>query len=288
MTTFFERVLRSLASKMMRPFGFKIIETERLEALQSEIKLLEGEIASKNDPQSAIREARLRRVEQRKVDFIFGISPEFGTEILTYFPNSYAQLYQDLFVLSETGFKKDGYFVEFGATNGISLSNTYLLEGEFGWSGILAEPARPWHDALQSNRSAKVDFRCVWRETGEMLEFSESDVGEYSTLGAFAHLERHTKNRIVANRYDVPTVSLLDLLKDHNAPRLIDYLSIDTEGSELEILKAFDFDAYDIRIITVEHNHTPDRKHIYKLLTAKGFVRKYEKLSKFDDWYVKP
>jgi hypothetical protein len=51
---------------------------------------------------------------------------------------SKAQLRQDLFVLSETHYKRNGYFVEFGAANGIDLSNTYLLETEFSWSGILA------------------------------------------------------------------------------------------------------------------------------------------------------
>src|SRR6056297_216441 len=58
---------------------------------------------------------------------------------------SKSQLRQDLFVLSELGFKQHGFFVEFGATNGIDLSNTYLMEARFGWNGILAEPARLWH-----------------------------------------------------------------------------------------------------------------------------------------------
>ena len=73
----------------------------------------------------------------------------------------HSQLKQDLFVLLETGFKRGGYFVEFGATNGIDLSNTYLLEREFGWTGILAEPATAWHEALQRNRNAIIDTDCV-------------------------------------------------------------------------------------------------------------------------------
>ena len=62
---------------------------------------------------------------------------------------SKAQLRQDLFVLSELEFKKNGYFVEFGATNGFDISNSYLLETKFNWKGIAAEPAKKWHHELK-------------------------------------------------------------------------------------------------------------------------------------------
>lgn len=52
-----------------------------------------------------------------------------------------SQASQDVFALVANGFKRGGYFVEFGATNGKSISNTYVLEKEFGWTGIVAEPA---------------------------------------------------------------------------------------------------------------------------------------------------
>jgi hypothetical protein len=77
------------------------------------------------------------------------------------------------------------------------------------------------------------------------------------------------------------------MLKKYNAPKQIDYLSIDTEGSEFEILNSFNFDLYDIKIITCEHNYTPMRKKIYSLLTKNGYDRKYSEYSQFDDWYVK-
>ena len=78
-------------------------------------------------------------------------------QLLSWVMDSQAQLWQDLFVLHELGMKRDGYFVEFGATNGVSLSNTYLLEKQFGWKGILAEPARCWHAAREKNRSAAIE-----------------------------------------------------------------------------------------------------------------------------------
>ena len=87
--------------------------------------------------------------------------------------------------------------------------------------------------------------------------------------------------------FNVKTISLYDLLEKYNAPKYIDYLSIDTEGSEYEILKNFDFEKYVFKIITCEHNHTDMREKIYTLLTNNGYVRKYENLSQWDDWYVK-
>lgn len=199
---------------------------------------------------------------------------------------SKSQLGQDIFVLSELGFKRDGFFVEFGATNGLDLSNTYLLESDFGWSGILAEPATSWHESLRLNRKAKIDTRCVWSQSGDSLVFNETDMKEFSTIDHFSSADLHEKNRLNGSKYIVDTVSLLDLLDELEAPRIIDYLSIDTEGSEYSILENFDFSKYSFRVITCEHNYTPMRDKIKILLESKGYVRKYTNLSKFDDWYV--
>ena len=77
------------------------------------------------------------------------------------------------------------------------------------------------------------------------------------------------------------------MLNKYSAPKRIDYLSIDTEGSEYEIIKNFDFDAWDIQAITIEHNYMPQRKKIYDLLKSHGFNRVHIANSKFDDWYTK-
>ena len=200
---------------------------------------------------------------------------------------SKSQISQDIFVAFETMFKERGFFVEFGATNGFDLSNTWMLENLLGWNGILAEPAINWHRDLKANRKCAIEFDCVWTNTGENLTFNQTADKELSTLAKFNDRDGHAAARSFGKTYTVSTISLLDLLKKHKAPKEIDYLSIDTEGSEFEILNAFDFDAYDIRIITCEHNYTEDREKINKLLTAKGYKRKLENLSQFDDWYVR-
>jgi len=200
---------------------------------------------------------------------------------------SNSQLYQDMFVLYMLHNKNNGFFVEFGATDGISLSNTYILETRFNWRGILAEPARDWKARLLANRNCAIDNRCVWSKTAETLEFNEvSGEAELSTLHDYSHL--NIQSATADTRYSVETVSLDDLLRQHNAPKIIDYLSIDTEGSEFDILRNFDFDSWDISIITIEHNFFPkSRRMINNLLTSKGYTRKFRSLSRWDDWYVK-
>ncbi len=84
------------------------------------------------------------------------------------------------------------------------------------------------------------------------------------------------------------TISLSDLLDKYAAPRIVDYLSIDTEGSEYEILNGFNFEKYQFRVITCEHNFAPQRDSIFALLSRHGYQRKFEQWSEFDDWYVQP
>jgi len=201
---------------------------------------------------------------------------------------SRSQLRQDLFVLHELGFKRGGYFVEFGAADGLAHSNTYLLETDFGWTGILAEPARVWQEALRQNRSCAIDSRCVWNSTGQALEFREAPEPELSSLKRTAELDHHAARRTGAgvHAYQVESVSLRDLLTRHGAPRVVDYLSIDTEGSEYEVLRAFDFEHGAPRVITCEHNGTEQRETIHRLLQGHGYCRKFTGLSQWDDWYI--
>jgi FkbM family methyltransferase len=201
---------------------------------------------------------------------------------------SAAQVFQDLMVLFFTNCKRGGFFVEFGATNGVDLSNTFVLERQFDWKGILAEPARRWHAALTANRRCVIDQRCVWKASGEHILFNETASGEFSTIEAYSDRDIYREQRVSGERYLVETVSLNELLASHDCPGKIDYLSVDTEGSELAILSNFDFARYDVSIITVEHNYCePDRTQLHELLTANGFTRVLTYFSRWDDWYLK-
>jgi FkbM family methyltransferase len=190
-------------------------------------------------------------------------------------------------VLFQTEFKKGGYFVEFGATNGIDLSNTYLLETEFSWTGILAEPARVWERELRANRPTTViETLCVWKDSNSSLVFNETDSPELSTVDSFSNKDSHRNSRREGRKYEAKTITLRDLLIKHHAPKYVDYLSVDTEGSEFEILNAFNFDEFSFGVISVEHNFTPQRELIFALLTSNGYKRIFEDFSEWDDWYV--
>lgn len=254
--------MKNIIKKIFGLFNYSLIKTSALDRLLGDQK------------------------KAKEYQFILSYPPQVGANYLKYKPNSKSQIKQDLFVLSELNFKTDGFFVEFGATDGVSLSNTYLLEKEFNWKGILAEPGKCWHGPLEKNRTAYIEKDCVWNKTGEDLEFQEADSSTLSTVVGFGDTDAHSSTRTTGNSYTVTTISLNDLLKKYNAPKMIDYLSIDTEGSEYIILNSFNFEDYKFRVITVEHNYTELREKIFKLLSSKGYKRVHTEHSLFDDWYV--
>lgn len=198
-----------------------------------------------------------------------------------------SQLRQELFVLAVLGGKRGGFFVEFGATNGQHLSNTLLLEQHMGWTGILAEPSPDWHKDLFQNRpNCAIETECVWRASGETLDFSVSREGEMSTLSQFEDTEVFQAMSSGSEQIKVQTISLNDMLDKHNAPEVVDYMSIDTEGSELDILEAYDFSERQIRVISCEHAYSANRAKIAKLLNGQGYRAVWPIVSRFDDWFV--
>ncbi|HET7735556.1 MAG TPA: FkbM family methyltransferase [Nocardioidaceae bacterium] len=206
----------------------------------------------------------------------------FAAQLL---PVSYAQRLQDLWALWESEAVGNGWFVEFGALNGRDFSNTYLLE-QLGWSGVVAEPNPGYSDQVRRNRRCYVSTKCVFDKTGETVTFhAVKGRPALSTIEGFGTTDERSDFREEYVAHDVETITLEDLLIEAGAPAELDFLSIDTEGSELPILQAFDFDRFRFRCIAVEHNDV-QREALYDLLTSKGYRRKWEDLSGHDDWYV--
>jgi FkbM family methyltransferase len=158
------------------------------------------------------------------------------------------------------------------------------LEREFDWSGLCAEPNPKMFEQLRRNRRCTVSDACIAAESGEQVNFIFA--GAFGGIAKHCSADLHRERRAAyANAGQVglvSTISLDDFLRTHRAPYDIDYLSIDTEGSELEILENFPFDRWNIRLITVEHNNTPQRQLIFDLLRRFGYQRVERE---WEDWY---
>lgn len=195
---------------------------------------------------------------------------------------SKAEYFQDLWVIASLNQKTKGYFVEFGATDGVAGSNTWLLENEYEWTGICAEPAKIYRDELTKNRACELDFRLIWSKTGEVIAFSEKEEGYLSSVASVQQLVA------VSDEYSVESVTLNDLLLQHGAPRNIDYISVDTEGSELEILREFFNHAdFSVSLFSIEHNWREDKKELIDLMRLNGYRYEYQHLSYRDLYFSK-
>ena len=205
-----------------------------------------------------------------------------------------SQLYQDVFADYLIGTIYDKTFLEFGATDGLDLSNTHLLENYSKWKGVLAEPDPQWHKQLKKNRpNTKIITDCIWKKSGESLDFLSSQDGVLSTINLFRDNDKKSmpSNAVSRNKkfqtIKVNTLSLNDLIKNEFNNISPSYISIDTEGSEYEILKNFNFSKYNPIFLTIEHNFTNNQKYLDELMINNGYTRIFRKITSFDGWYVK-
>jgi len=153
--------------------------------------------------------------------------------------NYNSQYGQDKWIIEEVfpGLK-NGYFVELAAGDGVFLSNTYILEKEFGWNGICIEPNTNSFNKLQSVRNCICDSNVILEDGFEI------DFVEYEMLTDYEHLLSTVEGTSIAN---VPirnkskkiAKSLNTLLDEYDAPPTIEYISLDIEGSEIYVLQDF-------------------------------------------------
>jgi FkbM family methyltransferase len=204
-----------------------------------------------------------------------------------------SQYGQDLFVIELLAGMRDGFFLDSGASDGVSANNTRLLEVSFGWKGICVEPNKNFFAALVRNRRCICLNCCLYDREGS-VDFLEQANSLGGILDEYhpAHLQ-YAKNafRIPEDAYGRPTTvhktarTVRSVLREYGAPPVIDYWSLDTEGSEFAILKGFPFDEYSFRVLTVEHNRLPVRDHIRDFLGIRGYRR--VRALEIDDCYVK-
>tara|TARA_Y100000310_G_scaffold236127_1_gene239289 strand:+ start:407 stop:1039 length:633 start_codon:yes stop_codon:yes gene_type:complete len=167
----------------------------------------------------------------------------------------YGQLGQDAWILEKTNYKKNGFFVEIGAYDGKNLSNTYVLEKEYNWSGICAECNPETIPQLINNRSCAIETRALMHRNNLNVPFYSHPDPTLSMVFLHESYEQGSTKEIVHAQHIVKTVTINKMLEEHDAPTDIDYISIDTEGTELFITTVFDFAKYNVKYWTIEINN---------------------------------
>lgn len=197
----------------------------------------------------------------------------------------YSQQGEDLFLLRHLINKKcpTGVFVEVGALDGIKFSNTGFLEQELCFSGILIVPT-PHFYRLEQTRHKCICVNKAISDTRKKVLFKEdwARSGIVHTLpDEYIKKQFHEKNTIV---YELETVPLCEILKDHKI-EYIDFMSIDVEGGELDVLRSMDWDI-PVYVICIELDGENEEKDeaCRKILTRNGF--KLRKRLWLNEFYV--
>ena len=176
---------------------------------------------------------------------------------------SFAQVGQDSIVLDLIG--SNGYFIDLAANDALDLTNTLALESK-GWAGLCVEPNSAYWYGLSHRKCTVV---------GALVAGTKSEQMKVKFRGVFGGIVGKLDNRL-ANRKKEPdasevtryTAPISEVLNKFQVPRTIDYMSLDVEGSEYEIMKDFPFETYTIRLLTVE---SPN-KQLKALLQEKGYL----------------
>jgi FkbM family methyltransferase len=205
---------------------------------------------------------------------------------------SYSQHNQDINVLKYFNNKRDGFFLDIGAHDGQTLSNTYLLEKEFGWKGICFEPMPHQFARLDECRTSLNINAAVFNKEG-IENFTLVDYDGYPDMlsGISSEISfRHMGNLISeGSRMKAPlrtikvkTVILNDILEDQGISE-IDFVSLDTEGAELSIVQSMDHHKFHFKLFAIENGNSDPEIRNY--MTSQG----YKMLGRWaiDDVFIK-
>lgn len=188
----------------------------------------------------------------------------------------YSQYQQDEFINSFLKGKRNGVFVDIGAHDGKSGSNTYFFEKELNWSGICIEPLNGPFKSLQENRSCKLLNCAAWKENTEKVfrsikGYSEMLSGIVDTYDP-RHINRidieHNNEKTIIEDIKIKCIDINSILYENKLFN-IDFISIDVEGSEYEILNHINYDMFNITLIVAENNYQDI--NIRKMMESKGY-----------------
>ena len=168
--------------------------------------------------------------------------------------------------------KKSGFFVEIGAYDGIKGSNCYHFEKFMNWEGIAVEASPLQFAKLKKNRNCKLINLAIGSEN-KQVEFYEvaegftqmSGINNLNFQNSLQRIKKNSNSKI--NKIDIECKTFDKLIPND---QIIDLISIDIEGNELDVLKSIDFDKYQIKVIILENN-TPNELSYLKFFLEKNF-----------------
>ncbi len=205
----------------------------------------------------------------------------------------YSQIGQDRYFIENINQgRKAGYFVEVGAHNGITFSNTYTLEKQLQWKGLCIEVDGGLFESLQRNRVATCVHACVFRESDiekEIVVPLANPIPEGNDLLIRIKADTNTSfaSQFSTNKtYRVVTKTLTQIFKENHVPNVIDYISIDIGGFELDALVGLDYSVYSFKFLTIEWggSNTDHLRTIQAFLQTKGYT--LHRINKWDAEFV--
>ncbi len=189
---------------------------------------------------------------------------------------------QDKWVIfSILSFKRNGFFLDLAAADGITHSNTYALEKLFGWTGICIEPNPKFFQRLRSTRNCIVDSSVI-SDKNETVIFRIDNglLGGIIDDDTDNNFRTRGEQLVTAETITLDALPLNELLDHYNAPAMIDYFSLDVEGSEERVISSIDFQKYNFLCLTIER---PTPK-VNKILFENGYL--FVKNHKYDSFYI--
>ena len=175
---------------------------------------------------------------------------------------------------------KHGIFVDVGAHDGITINNTLYFEKYNNWTGINIEPISEIYEKLKINRPNCINLNCAVSNTNGIQEFIENKGYTEMISGLKEYYDPRHKNRLDnENNFfksksfvvNVNCKRLEDIFEENNVKK-VNYLSIDVEGAEFEVIKSINFDKVFIDVIAFENNYMDKSIPIINYLFKKNFI----------------
>jgi len=264
------------------------------------LKLKFLKIVSLCRPNPIISHRRLRRLQIDIANQSFQLKKNIDKFFRISLPEHELRLYNELITHSQSQCRQDviialicdrnpGLIVEVGATDGILLSNSLMLEQILDWECVLVEPCRAWKQKLILNRSdSKLVFDAVSHSSNLTLNFTETEYPELSGISVCLPDDFWSAERRNCVTYDVNSTTLDSICNEYSIDGRFLVVTIDIEGGEVDALRGFTENIMLANLLVIENNGSLNKiDSLDKILLNLNFVRLIWPFDSFDSWYLR-